>query len=326
VDELFAVLRRLRDQGSSIVLITHKLAEVKALADRVTVLRAGRVVGSDRVQALSVEQIAEWMMGHALTPPGARASRAPGAPLLAARGLRVRDDRGLEAVRGVSFEVRAGEIVGIAGVEGNGQHELFECLAGLRPAAGGTIDIGGRHATRPGAHAHAALGLAHIPSDRLRRGMVGAMSLAENLVLGRHREPAIGHGPWLSRRALEARAVPLLEEYDVRPPAPRQRAARLSGGNQQKLVVARELTKGAVAILAAHPTRGVDLGAVAAIHQRLLAERDAGHAVLLLSSELTEILALSDRVLVQYEGRMVLETTPAATDERSLGLAMTGKQ
>jgi simple sugar transport system ATP-binding protein len=325
VDGLFAVLRALRREGATIVLITHKLAEVHALADRVTVMRAGRVAGGGRVAEFPAERIAECMMGRPMAPLRDRAGRPPGAVRLATRGLHVRDDRRLDAVRGVSLEVRAGEIVGIAGVEGNGQHELIECLAGLRPPASGAVEIDGRVPARHDAAAHAAAGLAHIPSDRLRRGLVPDFTLAENLVLGLQRAPDAGRGPWLDPDRLATRARPRLAEFDVRPPDPAQRASRLSGGNQQKLIAARELSRGAGVVLAAHPTRGVDLGAVEFLHRRLLAERDAGRAVLLVSSELSEILALADRVLVMFEGRIVLETRPADTDECALGLAMAGR-
>ena len=296
------------------------------------------MVGGGPVESLPVERIAELMVGHAIAPLRPPAPRAPGAPQIEARGLTVLDDRGLEAVRGVSLAVHAGEIVGIAGVAGNGQDELVECLAGLRPPAAGEVWIAGRRGWRGRAPArragaggpraareHRGLGLAHVPSDRLRRGLVPGMTLAENLVLGLQRDPSLGRGPLLSRSALTARALPLLSEYDVRPPAPAARAGRLSGGNQQKLIAARELSRAVPAVLAAHPTRGVDLGALALIHRRLLAERDAGRAVLLMSSELSEILALSDRILVMFEGRVVHETRPAETDERTLGLTMTGR-
>jgi simple sugar transport system ATP-binding protein len=238
--------------------------------------------------------------------------------------LDVRDDRGLPAIRGVSLSVRAGEIVGVAGVEGNGQHELLEAIAGLRPAHAGRIMIAG-HVCTGGARAHRAAGLAHIPSDRLHRGLVQDFTLAENLMLGQQRSARSGRGMWFGGRAMREHALELLKAFDVRPVTPALQARRLSGGNQQKLIAARELSCNAQAILAAHPTRGVDLGAIDFLHRRLLAERDAGRAVLLISSELSELLALSDRVLVLYEGRIVHETTPAATDERTLGLYMTGR-
>jgi simple sugar transport system ATP-binding protein len=326
VDDLFRVLRDLQAQGTTIVLITHKLAEVRALTQRVTVMRAGRVVGGGPTPEFPVERLAEMMVGRAIPPLRARAAREERVPLLSVRLLDVLDDRGLQAVRRASFDVHAGEIVGIAGVEGNGQHELVECLAGLRRAQHGEIVVDERDCTALSARGRFAAGLAHIPSDRLRRGLVAEMSLAENLALGRQRERAMGVGPLLPRGRLERRALGVLAEYDVRPPEPGRAARQLSGGNQQKLIAARELSRGAAVVLAAHPTRGVDLGAIAFLHQRLLRERDAGRAVLLVSSELSEILALSDRIFVMYEGRLVHETLPAETDERTLGLYMTGRR
>ncbi|HYM80974.1 MAG TPA: ABC transporter ATP-binding protein, partial [Candidatus Limnocylindria bacterium] len=325
VDELFQVLRGLQAEGTTIVLITHKLTEVKAIAHRVTVLRAGRVVGGGQAEELTIESIAELMMGHRPTPLRERAITRPEVPLLEVRMLDVLDDRRLTAVRRVAFTVRGGEIVGIAGVDGNGQHELIECLAGLRPPVRGEVLIAGVPVSARSARAHTRAGLAHVPSDRLRRGLVPGMNLAENLVLGLHRDSGIGEGPMLSPSGLESRAQRLLRDYDVRPANPKLLAQQLSGGNQQKLVVARELSRGAPVLLAAHPTRGVDLGAVEFIHQRLLAERDHGRAVLLVSSDLSEILALADRVLVMYEGRLVHETRPAHINERTLGLFMTGR-
>ncbi len=323
VDELFGVLRELKTAGTAIVLITHKLAEVAALADRVTVMRAGRVVGGGEAREFTRERLAELMVGRVPAPLGERVAREPGPEVLEARELLVHDARGLPAVRGVSLSVRAGEILGIAGVEGNGQHELVECLAGLRLPRAGRVRIAGRDVTGLGARAHHDAGLAHIPADRLRRGLVAEMTVAENLVLGRQREAA--RGPWLGGPALDTRARSPLADYDVRPPEPRLSAGRLSGGNQQKLVAARELSRDARALIAAHPTRGVDLGAVDALHRRILAARAAGLGVLLVSSELSEILALSDRIVVLTGGRIVHETTPAATDERTLGLWMTGR-
>ncbi len=329
VDELFVVLRALQADGVSIVLITHKLGEVKAFADQVTVMRAGKVVGGGAVADLSVDQISSLMVGRVLAPLRPRSRRAPGTAQLLAEALEVADDRGLPAVRGVSFEVRSGEVVGLVGIEGNGQHELLEALAGLRAPRAGRISIGGAVVSGHSAREHRDAGLAHIPSDRLRRGLVPEMTLAENLVLGRQRE--VANGPWLGGAALNARAGEALREYDVRPAEPMRAAGQLSGGNQQKLIAARELGERAAdapqvrAILAAHPTRGVDLGAIEFLHGRLLAARDAGAAVLLVSCELSEILTLSDRILVMYEGRIVAETTPGATDERRLGQAMTGR-
>ena len=325
VDELFAVLRELKKDGTAIVLITHKLAEVKALADHVTVMRDGRVVGHGRAAELSTERMAELMVGHVPAPLGARGGKPPGEPVLEARDLVVHDARGLPAVRNVSLSVRAGEVVGIAGVEGNGQHELVECLAGLLHARSGAVRIAGRDVTGRGAGAHTDAGLAHIPADRLRRGLVPEMSSAENLVLGRQREPSPpAPGFWLGGPSLEVRAIPTLADFDVRPPHPGMRAGRLSGGNQQKLVAARELGRQARALIAAHPTRGVDLGSVDAIHRRILAARDAGVGVLLVSSELSEILALADRIVVIHAGRIRGELARADADIERIGLLMGG--
>lgn len=323
VDELFVVLRGLRDSGTAIVLITHKLAEVAALADRVTVMRGGRVVGGGPASGFDAARLAELMVGRVPAPLGERRAQAPGETVLEARGLEVLDARGLPAVRGVTLRVGAGEIVGIAGVEGNGQQELLEALTGLRAPHAGTVHVAGQAVTGGGARAHTAAGLAHIPADRLRRGLVAEMTNAENLVLGRQREP--GRGPWLGGPTLEADARAPLADFDVRPADPRALSGRLSGGNQQKLVAARELSRPARVLIAAHPTRGVDLGAVDALHRRLLAARDAGLGVLLVSSELSEVLTLSDRILVLTGGRIVHETTPAATSEHALGLHMLGR-
>ncbi len=249
----------------------------------------------------------------------------PGRPVLELDGLEARDDRGLPAVRGVSLAVRAGEIVGVAGVEGNGQAELVEAILGLRRIGAGEARLDGARLGGLGPRAIAALGVAHVPEDRLRRGMVLDFPLEDNLVFGRHREPAFHRGPLVDRAAVRDFATRRLAEFDVRPPDPTARAGTLSGGNQQKLVVAREFTRDARLLVAAHPTRGVDLGAIEFIHRRIVEQRDAGRAVLLVSAELSELLALSDRIVVLYEGRIVHETAADATDERTLGQYMTGR-
>jgi simple sugar transport system ATP-binding protein len=249
----------------------------------------------------------------------------PAAPVLEVQDLEVRDARGLPALRGVSLAVRAGEILGVAGVEGNGQAELIEALAGLARAAAGEIRLAGQVITRAAPRSRTRAGLAHVPADRLARGLIGDYTLADNLILGSQREPPFARGGWLVRPAIREHAERALAAFDVRPSEPSAAARTLSGGNQQKLVVARELSRGARVILAAHPTRGVDLGAIEFIHRRLVAERDAGRGVLLVSSDLSELLSLADRLVVLYEGRIVHETTPAATDERTLGLCMTGQ-
>ena len=248
----------------------------------------------------------------------------PQAAALQVRGLSVKDDRGLPAVKDVSFEVRAGEIVGVAGVEGNGQAELIEALAGLRLPAAGSIALGAKDVTRATPRQRFHAGLAHVPADRLARGVVADYDLADNLILGSQRDQPFARGPWLVKDAIRRHAVDLLKLNDVRPPLPHAAVRTLSGGNQQKLVVGRELWRRAGLLIAAHPTRGVDLGAVEFIHRRLIGERERGAGVLLVSSELSELLSLSDRLLVLYEGRIVYETAPEATNERALGLCMSG--
>ena len=325
VDELFAVLRSLRDQGDTVILITHKLREVMEISDRVTVMRGGRVAGEFETRATSVPELAEKMVGRPVLLELEKAMAHPAAAALEVTALCVRDDRGLEAVRDVSLAVRAGEVVGIAGVEGNGQAELIEAITGLRAATSGRVALGGREITRATPLERLRAGLAHVPADRLSRGILADYDLADNLILGRQRDRPFAKGAWLDRHAIHAHALETLAAYDVRPPNPSAPVRTLSGGNQQKLVVGRELSRKGSLLVAAHPTRGVDLGAIEFIHRRLIAERDRGAGVLLVSSELSELLSLSDRLIVLYEGRVVVETRPEDTDERALGLFMTGQ-
>jgi simple sugar transport system ATP-binding protein len=324
VDELFAVLRSLRDQGDTVILITHKLREVMELSDRVTVLRGGRVAGECDTKDTTIGELAEKMVGRRVLLELEKAPARPAGAVLEVSGLCVRDDRGLDAVKGVSLAVRAGEVLGVAGVEGNGQAELIEALTGLRHAASGEVRLGGRDVMRATPLERLHAGLAHVPADRLARGILAEYDLADNLILGRQRDLPFARGAWLDRAAIRRNAVETLAAYDVRPPVPEALVRTLSGGNQQKLVVGRELSRRAELLVAAHPTRGVDLGAIEFIHRRLIAERDRGAGVLLVSSELSELLSLSDRLIVLYEGRVVLETRPRDTDERALGLYMSG--
>jgi len=249
----------------------------------------------------------------------------PGEPLLQVENLQVLDDRGLEAVRGVSFEVRAGEIVGIAGVDGNGQTELIDALTGLRRPKDGRIRVGDHEITRAGARDVIESGIGHIPEDRQRRGLVLEFTLAENLALEDYRYPPDSRFGWLFPRRMIARARLLLKEFDVRGGGPQTRAASLSGGNQQKVVIAREVARDPRVLLAAQPTRGLDVGAIEYVHRRLVETRDEKKAILLVSLELEEILSLSDRILVIYEGRIVAKRTPDVSEEE-LGIAMTGGQ
>jgi simple sugar transport system ATP-binding protein len=325
VDELFGVLRGLRAQGATLVLITHKLQEVMALSDHVSVMRGGKLVGGGPTGELSVGRIAELMVGRPVLLQVEKPVARPGPSLLSVRGLEVLDDRRLPAVRGVSFDVRAGEIVGIAGVEGNGQHELAEAIAGLRRPRAGSVTVEGRRIEGRTAREAFHAGLAHVPADRLKRGLVPDFTLERNGILGWQDSPRFT-APWRLRgAAIRAHCERLLREFDVRPARRLARARTLSGGNQQKLIVGREFTREGKVLLAAHPTRGIDLGAIEFLHRRLVEQREQGKAVLLISADLAELLSLADRVLVLYEGRIVHESTPAETDERTLGLYMTGK-
>ncbi len=324
-EELFAVLRELTAQGTTIVLITHKLREVLDLSDRVTVMRGGRTVGTRETAKTSIAELAELMVGRPVLLEVAKGPARPGAPVLELDGLAAKDDRGLPAVRGLTLTVRGGEIVGVAGVEGNGQAELIEAILGLRRIAAGEARLNGERLNGRSPRAIAGMGVAHVPADRLKRGLVLDFALSDSLVFGRHHEAPFRRGLLVDRAGVRAFADRLLAEFDVRPPDPAARAGQLSGGNQQKLVVAREFTRDACLLIAAHPTRGVDLGAIEFIHQEIVRQRDQGRAVLLVSSELPELLALADRIVVLYEGRLVFETPAAATNERTLGEYMTGR-
>ena len=322
-ESLFRVLRALRDQGRTVLLITHKLREVMALTDRVSVMRAGRTVATRDTAATCTAELGELMIGRRLPAPARPVQTAPGPVRLQARGLRVRDDAGVLRVRDVSLEVRAGEVLGIAGVAGNGQSELLEALAGMRAPDGGEVLLDGHPLPHDAAAARRA-GVAHVPEDRLRSGLLKRDSAAGNAVLGYQADPALRRFGLLSFRRVRDHAVRLMRDYDVRPPVPALRAALFSGGNQQKLVLGREMGREPLVLLVGQPTRGVDIGGIAAIHARIAACRARGTAVLLVSVELDEILALSDRVVVMCGG--VVTGTFAAGDatEARIAPAMAG--
>jgi simple sugar transport system ATP-binding protein len=321
--ELFKVLRSLTDEGMSIVFISHKLNEVLSIADRITVLRRGKKIETLPKKDATEAGLAKLMVGREVLLRVDKTAPDPGEPLLRIDDLVVADDRGLEAVRGVSLEVRAGEIVGIAGVDGNGQTELIDAITGLRRPTSGRIEIAGRDLTSANAREVLDEGVGHIPEDRQARGLVLEFTLAENLALEDYRRPPDSRWGWLFPARLIARARRLLREFDVRGGGPAARAAALSGGNQQKVVIAREVGRDPRVLVAAQPTRGLDVGAIEYVHKRLVAVRDEGKAVLLISLELEEILSLSDRILVVYEGRVAGEYRPE-TPEEELGVAMTG--
>ncbi len=321
--ELFGILETLGVEGMSIIFITHKLGEVLRIADRITVLRRGQAVGTVPREGATSDSLARMMVGREVLLRVDKTSAEPGETLLEVNDLHVTDLRDLEAVRGLSFSVRAGEIVGIAGVDGNGQTELIDAIAGLRRPTSGRVVVEGRDVTNESASEILDAGLGHIPQDRQRRGLVLEFSLAENLALHDFDKPPASRFGWLYPKRLVERARTLLREFDVRGGGPPTPASALSGGNQQKVVIAREVSRNPRVLIAAQPTRGLDVGAIEFVHRRLVEERDAGRAILLVSLELEEILSLSDRILVLYEGRIVAEFTPDVSEEE-LGIAMTG--
>jgi general nucleoside transport system ATP-binding protein len=331
VEEFFAILRRMREQGKTVVIITHKLSEVLAISDDVTVMRDGRVVGRVETARTNAAELARLMVGRDVLLRVEKTDAAgDGAVVLGVKNLTVTARDGKRRLDGVSFEVRAGEIVGIAGVEGNGQTELIETLAGLAATghtASGALEFAGRDITRLDSRARRELGIAHIPEDRHRRGLLLDFDLAENSILGDHyRKPAVsGFGNvFLNDRGIRERALQVIKDFDVRPADPDLPARALSGGNQQKLIIGREFELKPKLLLVSQPTRGVDIGAIEFIHRKLVALRDAGCAVLLVSAELEEVTALADRLLIMREGGVVGEVDPKAATVEEIGLLMTG--
>jgi ABC-type uncharacterized transport system ATPase subunit len=322
--DLLGVLRELRARGTSIIIITHKLDEVLQIADRISVLRRGKKVATLAAAGATERGLAELMVGRPVLSEVERGTAHPGDAVLSIEDLHVLDDREIETVRGLSLSVRAGEIVGIAGVDGNGQTELAEAVAGMRRVEGGSIRLRERDVTHASPRAAAKAGIGHIPQDRQRHGLVLDFSIAENSALHDYENLPISRYGWLRPRAMYVRAKRLIERFDVRGGTAASPARALSGGNQQKLVLAREIDLNPQLLLAAQPTRGLDVGAIEFVHRQLIAQRDAGGAVLLISFELDEIFGLSDRILVMYEGKVTLETRPDQTNESELGMAMTG--
>ena len=323
-DELFDIMRGLAKQGKSIIFITHKLREVFAVAERITVLRLGKAIGTVPARGATQAQLAEMMVGRKVILSVEKREKAPGIPALTVEGLTVLNERRLVSVSGVSFEVHGGEVLGIAGVQGNGQTELAEALTSLRKVESGTIRLLGHDITHATPRQVIEAGVAHIPEDRQKHGLVLTYPIADNLVLSTYYLPPFSHGIELDQQAIAANAQTLIKKYDIRTPSALTSAGSLSGGNQQKVIVARELSRVTQVIIAAQPTRGLDVGSIEFIHKQLIAARDFGVAVLLISAELDEILALSDRIAVMYKGA-ILDILPAreATREK-LGLLMAG--
>ncbi|WFR95270.1 ABC transporter ATP-binding protein [Rhizobium tumorigenes] len=322
-DHLFRILRVLRDQGKTVLLITHKLREIMAITDTVSVMRRGEMVATRTTADTTVEELAELMVGRRVLLRVEKGAANPGKIVMSVRNLTVKDGRGVTMVDNVSFDVRAGEIVGIAGVAGNGQSELLEALAGIRKPTSGEILLHGKTIDKVDPAHLRTLGLAHIPEDRHHMGLVLPFEEYQNSILGYHRDPAYSTGPFMNLDAIRKDAALKIEKYDIRPPNPRLRTANFSGGNQQKIVVAREIERDPKMLLIGQPTRGVDIGAIEFIHRRIIEMRDAGKGVLLVSVELDEVRALSDRILVMFAGHVVGEKT-ADAGEQTLGLMMAG--
>jgi ABC-type uncharacterized transport system ATPase subunit len=306
-----------------VAFISHKLGEVLEIADRITVLRRGRKVDTVPAEGASEPSLARLMVGREVLLQVEKAGTSTGDAVLELEDLNVRDDRDLEAVREVSLTVRAGEIVALAGVDGNGQNELVEAIAGLRDVDSGVIRIAGTEVSGSGVRATSDAGVAHIPEDRQLRGLVLDFTLSENLALREYHKPPLSRRGWLNIGRMNSRARELIAEYDVRGGSPGTLASSLSGGNQQKVAVAREFASNPSLLIAHQPTRGLDVGAIEFVHRRLVAERDSGRGVLLVSLEFEEVRSLADRIVVIYEGKIVGEFPPDASEEE-LGVAMTG--
>jgi len=323
-DELFKIMRSLAAQGKSIIFITHKLKEVLAIADRISVLRLGRVVGEVDPQTATEAQLASMMVGRQVDLTVHKTPAKPADVVLRVNDLRVLDDRENLAVDGVSLEVRAGEILGVAGVQGNGQTELVEALTGLRPSLSGRMSIDGHAVTRASPRQIVELGVAHIPEDRQQDGLVLSYPVADNMVLNTYYLPPFARGVVIQQPEVEKAAAERVEQFDVRTPGIQTSTGSLSGGNQQKVIVARELSRPIKLLIAAQPTRGLDVGSIEYIHSRIVAKRADGCAILVVSTELDEILALSDRIAVMYRGRIVAVVDARQATKKYLGLLMAG--
>ncbi|MBN1537072.1 MAG: ABC transporter ATP-binding protein [Anaerolineales bacterium] len=326
VEDLFRIMRELTSQGVSIIFITHKLKEVLKIADRITVMRAGKVVGTAIPSETDESHLAAMMVGREVILNVEKEPAQPKEDVLQVIDLKVNDLRGLEAVRGVTFSVRAGEILGIAGVQGNGQTELVEALTGLRQSTGGKVVLQGKDMTNNPPRPIIENGLSHIPEDRQRHGLVLAYPVADNLVLCNYYLPPFGVNFVMQNKAIDENARKLVKDFDIRTPSPFVPTSNLSGGNQQKVIVARELSRPVQLLIANQPTRGLDVGSIEYIHRQIVNMRGKGVAVLLVSAELDEIMSLADRIAVMYQGKIVDIVDTQKTTKSELGLKMAGAQ
>ncbi|SHG70511.1 nucleoside ABC transporter ATP-binding protein [Marivita hallyeonensis] len=326
-DHLFRILDNLRAEGKTIILITHKLREIMNATDTVSVMRRGEMTATVKTSETNPERLAEMMVGRKVLLHIDKQPAQPKDPVLEVENLRLIDDKGVERLKGISFHVRAGEILGIAGVAGNGQSDLMHVLGGYANATG-SVRVKGQEIDLTGAHSDGqsrrARGIAHVPEDRHREGLIMPFSAWENMIFGYHRDPAIQSGPLMNNAAIKAEAAAKMDRFDVRPPNPKLAARNFSGGNQQKIVLAREIERNPDILLVGQPTRGVDIGAIEFIHQQIVRLRDEGKAILLVSVELDEILSLSDRIAVMFDGQIMGERLPEETNEKELGLLMAG--
>lgn len=325
VDEFFGIVEELKNRGAAIIFITHKLKEALAIADDITVLRGGKVVGHADPATATPEQLAAMMVGRDIDLVVDKPPVSAGAPVLQLQGVRLLDDFGRAVLNDITFEVRAGEIVGIAGIQGNGQTELVEAITGLLPIARGTVLFEGQDITRSTPRQRHAAGMAHVPEDRNHMGMVESFTVAENLVLDSYYAAPYSRHGLMKGEVIRQSAEDLVDQYDVRPPIIQNTGGALSGGNAQKMIVAREFSRDAPLLICAQPTRGIDVGSIEYVHEQIVSKRDAGKAILIVSTELDEIFALSDRILVMYDGRVVAEFPASQTTPTEVGLYMAGK-
>lgn len=324
IEELMEIMLNLVSQGKSIIIITHKLKEIMAIADRVTVIRRGKVIGCVNKSETTPSQLAEMMVGRNVSMVIEKVPAVLGDPVLQVNNLVVKGRQGSHAVNGATFTIREGEIVGIAGVDGNGQSELIQALTGLKKVESGSIHLLGNDMTNATPREISERGMGHIPEDRHKHGLVLDFSIRENIVLKSYFKKKFKRLGFLDYKQIDKQAVELVEQYDVRTPDIYTLARSLSGGNQQKAIIAREIDKSPELLIAAQPTRGLDVGAIEYIHKRIVEQRNNGKAVLLISYELDEILSVSDRILVIFDGKIVGETTPQETNDKELGLRMAG--